>query len=173
MKITKVIALLTISLFATTITHAQEVIRKVENVTILSLDGKDTQIPYWGEKNIMIFYIDPDRAAQNQKFIDDLDESKRAEGENLVGMGIMNLKDAPFIPNRLARAIAEKRGTTNNALVLSDENRTLSTEWELGDCNNKFVTILINRDCEIIYVKKGEFTPEEEEELLLLIDKLK
>ncbi len=173
MKITNIISLITIALLNIGTTQAQEVIRKVDNVTVLNLDGEEAQIPYWGEKNLMLFYVDPDRANQNQQYTDELERSKRAEGVNLVGMGIMNLKDAPFIPNRLARTMANKRTEKNHALILSDENRTLATEWELGDCNNKFVSILINRDGEIVYVKKGEFTPEEWEEFLLVIDTLK
>ncbi|MFI3288548.1 MAG: hypothetical protein SNH55_02295 [Rikenellaceae bacterium] len=173
MKSTNIIALLTITMLSLNATKAEEVIRKVENVTILNLNGEEAQIPYWGEKNLMLFYVDPDRANQNQNYTDELERSKRAEGENLVGMGIMNLKDAPFIPNRLARAMANKRTEKNHAIVLSDEGRILATEWELGDCNNKFVSILVNRDGEIVYLKKGEFTPEEWEEFLLAIDTLK
>lgn len=33
--------------------------RKVSDVTLLDLNGDPTQLPYWGEKNLMIFYIDP------------------------------------------------------------------------------------------------------------------
>lgn len=33
--------------------------RKVNNVEVLDLDGKPTKLPYWGEKNLMIFYVDP------------------------------------------------------------------------------------------------------------------
>ncbi len=164
-----------ITLIATTILsigviNAQDVIHKVENVTILDLKGKPAQIPYWGEKNLMLFYVDPDRANQNQELTDELERSKRAEGKNLIGLGIINLKDAPFIPNQLARAMAYKRTEKNKAIVLSDENNILSSEWELGDCNNKFVSMIINRDGELVYIKKGEFTLEEWEEFLVVID---
>lgn len=169
----KIIVILTIALLYPKIADAQDPIRKVENITILNLKGDEAQIPYWGEKNLLIFYVDPDRAGQNQKFTDELESSKRAEGENLVGMGVMNLKDAPLIPNKLARTMAEKRTEKNKAVVLSDEGRILSTEWELGDCNNKFVTLLINREGEIVYIKKGEFTEDDKIEFLTLIDIMK
>ncbi len=169
----KIIVTLVLLFICTQMIVAQEAIRKVENVTILNLNGEEAQIPYWGEKNLLIFYVDPDRAGQNQKFTDELEQSKRAEGKNLFGLGVMNLKDAPFIPNKLARTMADKRTEKNKALILSDEKRILSTEWELGDCNNKFVTLLINRDGEIVYIKKGEFTEDDKVEFLTLIDIMK
>ncbi len=49
--------------------------------------------PYWGEKNLMIFYIDPDHHKQNEDFTTDMEENHRVEGENLFGFGVMNLKD--------------------------------------------------------------------------------
>lgn len=173
MKIMKFVAALCFSMVCLGSVTAQETPRKVENATILSLDGKSTQIPHWGKKNLLIFYVDPDRAGQNQKFTEDLEASGRAKGENLVGMGIINLKDAPFIPNKLARSMAEKRTEKNHATVLADQERTISKEWGLGDCNNTFVTILINRDGEIVYVHKGEFSSEEEAKFLQHIDILK
>ena len=79
--------------------------RKVSDVTLLDLNGDPTQLPYWGEKNLMIFYIDPDHHKQNEDFTTDMEENHRVEGENLFGFGVMNLKDAPMIPNGMARNI--------------------------------------------------------------------
>ena len=76
--------------------------RKVSDVTLLDLNGDPTQLPYWGEKNLMIFYIDPDHHKQNEDFTTDMEENHRVEGENLFGFGVMNLKDAPMIPNGMA-----------------------------------------------------------------------
>ncbi len=163
---------LSLALLATSVS-AQEVINKVDNVVVKSLEGNEIKIPHWGEKNLMIFYVDPDRAGQNQDFTYELEESKRAEGENLVGLGVMNLKDAPFIPNGLARKMALKRTEKNGATVLSDEDSILSREWKLGDCNNLFVTIMINRAGEIVYLKKGEFTESEKQEFFKVVDLLK
>ena len=77
--------------------------RKVSDVTLLDLNGDPTQLPYWGEKNLMIFYIDPDHHKQNEDFTTDMEENHRVEGENLFGFGVMNLKDAPMIPNGMAQ----------------------------------------------------------------------
>ena len=89
--------------------------RKVSDVTLLDLNGDPTQLPYWGEKNLMIFYIDPDHHKQNEDFTTDMEENHRVEGENLFGFGVMNLKDAPMIPNGMARNMARKRYGTGRS----------------------------------------------------------
>ena len=43
--------------------------------------------PLLGEKNLMIFYIDPDHHKQNEDFTTDMEENHRVEGENLFGFG--------------------------------------------------------------------------------------
>ncbi|MFI3269368.1 MAG: hypothetical protein SNG14_01735 [Rikenellaceae bacterium] len=172
-RLTTSILALSFTLLTTTQLSAQEVIRKVENVVVKNLEGNAAKIPHWGEKNLMIFYIDPDRAGQNQEFTYELERSKRAEGENLVGMGIMNLKDAPFIPNGLARRMALKRTEKNGATVLSDEGNILSNEWKLGNCNNMFVVLMINRAGEIVFIKKGELSETDKEEFYEVIDLMK
>lgn len=42
--------------------------RKVSNVEVLDLEGKPVTLPSWGEKNLMIFYVDPDHHKQNEDF---------------------------------------------------------------------------------------------------------
>ena len=64
----KVIAMLAALSLTASAAAAQELPRKVNNVEVLDLDGKPTKLPYWGEKNLMIFYVDPDRHKQNNDF---------------------------------------------------------------------------------------------------------
>ena len=55
----KVIAMLAALSLTASAAMAQGLPRKVNNVEVLDLDGKPTKLPYWGEKNLMIFYVDP------------------------------------------------------------------------------------------------------------------
>ena len=80
--------------------------RKVENVKLLDLEGNAAKLPYFGEKNLMIFYVDPDRHKQNEDFTIELEQNHRADSENIYGFGVMNLKDAPMIPNGMARNLS-------------------------------------------------------------------
>lgn len=157
----KTCALLAAFVLTVAVVRAQEVPYEVSNVELLDLDGKAAKLPYWGEKNLMIFYVDPDRHSQNSEFTEELERNHRAEGENLYGFGIMNLKDAPMIPNGMARSMAKKRTAKNGALVLADQDRILSKAWKLGDCNNQFVLMLVSKEGELVFLRKGELSDED------------
>lgn len=134
---------------------AQELPRKVPNVEVLDLEGNPTKLPHWGEKNLMIFYVDPDRHKQNQEFTEEMEANHRAEGENLFGFGVMNLKDAPMVPNGMARSMARKRTAKNGATVLADQQHILRDAWDLGDCNNQFVLMIVSKEGELVFLRKG------------------
>ena len=171
----KLKALMTLAACALTLSvvQAQELPRKVENVRLVVLNGKPAKLPYWGEKNLMIFYVDPGRHKQNEAFTTDMEKNHRAEGDNLVGFGVMNLMDAPLIPNNMARMMARKRTESNGAIVLADESRTLSTAWGLGDCNNKFVLLLVSREGELVFMRKGELSQADINEFYKVLENYK
>lgn len=173
MRMRKILLFVTFTLCCIGATTAQEPIRQLQNVKILNLDGEAAVIPHWGEKNLLIFYIDPDRAGMNQDFTDYLEESGRASSRRIVGVGVMNLKDAPFIPNKLARSMADKRSARSGATVLSDQNRTLAKEWDLGDCNNQFVALIINKEGELLFEHKGVLGEDDKERFFRVIDSIK
>ncbi len=164
-------ALMLAALCGTAPLAAQEQLpRKVENVEIVSLDGRPSRLPHFGEKNLMIFYVDPDHPKQGESFTDDLERTRRAQGKNIYGLGVMNLKDAPLVPNGMARNIARKRTESNHAVILADQDRVLSTAWGLGDCNNLFVLLLVSKEGELVYVHKGEMSAEDAEEFYRIVD---
>ena len=66
----------------------------------------------------------------------------------------MNLKDAPMIPNGMARNMARKRTASNGATVLADQNNTLRDAWQLGDCNNMFVLLLVSKEGDLVFMRK-------------------
>ena len=142
---------------------AQESPRKVSNVAVLDLEGNPTTLPYWGEKNLLIFYVDPDHYKQNEDFTYEMEENHRAAGENLYGFGVMNLKDAPLVPNGLARNLAKKRTARNGATILADQTRTLSEAWGLGDCNTQFVLMLVSKEGELVFLRKGVLSEADKE----------
>lgn len=82
----------------------------------------------------------------------------------------MNLKDAPMIPNGMARNMARKRTEKNGATVLADQERTLSTAWGLGDCNNKFVLMFVNKEGELVFLRKGELSEADKQEFYKVLD---
>lgn len=142
---------------------------KVENVELKDMRNEPAKLPFFGEKNIIFFYIDPDRHKQNEEFTYEMERRHTATGPNIEGFGVLNLKDT-MIPNAIVRTMARKRCEKNNAIVLADTDRTLSRAWNLGDCNNMFVLIVVNKAGELVYCKKGELTQEEQDEFFEFIE---
>ena len=170
MKLRTIVLLAAFTLSAS-VAGAQGQPRKVENVDLLDLNGKPAKLPCFGEKHLMIFYVDPDRHKQNEDFTIELEENHRAQGDNIYGFGIMNLKDAPMIPNGMARAMAKKRTEKNGATVLADQERTLSSAWGLGDCNNQFVLMIVSKEGELVFLRKGVLSEADKEAFYETIDK--
>lgn len=142
----------------------------VENLELRDLRNKPTHMPYWGDKNMLIFYVDPDKHRQNHDFIMELEENKLAAGPNIEGFGIINLKDTVF-PNSIVRALARKRTEKNKAIIITDTDCNVAKEWGLGDCNNMFVLMIVTKDGELVYCKKGEFSKADQEEFLRIVNK--
>lgn len=170
---TKVIMMLAAFILSASITAAQDLPRKVKNVEVLNLDGNPAKLPYFGEKTLMIFYVDPDRHKQNQDFTEELERNHRTSSPNIFGFGVMNLKDAPMIPNGMARSMAKKRTESNDGLVLADEGNVLSKTWGLGDCNNQFVLILVSKEGELVFLRKGPLSEQDKAAFYKTVDKYK
>jgi len=138
--------------------HSQDIAApyKVENVTIKDLNGVPTPIPQFGEKNLLIFYVDPDsylRGGRNKRLSDELEENKRAEGPAIHAFGVMNFPDTG-LPKKFLRSIIRKRIEKNGATILEDDQHLLRDGWKLGDCNNCFAYIVVSKEGELVYVAK-------------------
>ena len=143
---------------------------KAENLDLYDLNNKITKLPYYGEKNILVFYVDPDRYRQNDAFTHEMEENKKAAGPNIEGFGIINLKDTMF-PNSIVRALARHRTAKNGATIITDPDGTVAKQWQLGDCNNVFMIMIITKEGELVYCSKGELTYEEQQEFYRVVDK--
>lgn len=141
---------------------------KVENVELIGLDGKVTTLPYYGEKHILVFYVDPDKHRQNEDFIMEMEEKKFAAGDNIEGFGIINLKDTMF-PNAIVRMLARKRTEKNKATIITDEDNIIAKKWGLGDCNNMFVLMLVSREGELVFCCKGEFSEQDKADFIRIV----
>ena len=154
------------TMFTTIGVNAQsvDVPHAVNNLTLIQLDGSAAKIPHWGEKNLLIFYVDPDESDQNHEFTVEMEEQHYAAGDNIYGFGIINLKDSWYpVPNSLIRKMAAKRPAKNGAYITTDPDRRLARQWGLGSCNNKFVLMIVTKEGELVYCHKGEIRNAEKE----------
>lgn len=159
MKIKNLLAF-AVALLAVVTVKAQETAlpRKVENLTIMDINGTPTQLPQYGEKNLLIFYVDPDsylKGGANKKLSDELEENGRAAGGAIRGFGVMNFVDTK-LPKNLCRSMARKRAAKNGATILDDDQQLLKKEWGLGDCNDKFVIMIVSKEGELVYCAKED-----------------
>lgn len=169
----KTLLLLSIALMTVTISaEAQSLPRKVRNVEVQDLDANKARLPWWGEKNLLIFYVDPEVPKQNHDFICEIEETGRVQGPNIEGFGIVNLKDAIY-PNNVVRKIADARTAKNGATILCDPDHYISSAWRLGDCDNMFVIMLVNKAGELVYMHKGEMSKEEQQRFIAAADPLR
>ena len=172
MKLKTLLLLVIASMTFTMSAEAQSLPRKVRNVEVQDLDAKKARLPWWGEKNLLIFYVDPEVPKQNHDFITYIEETGRVAGPNIEGFGIVNLKDAVY-PNNVVRKIADARTAKNGATILCDPDHYISSAWRLGDCNNMFVIMLVNKAGELVYVHKGEMSEEEQQKFIAAAEPLR
>lgn len=174
MKI-KNLLVLAIALFAGVAVEAQELSqpRKVENLTIKDINGNTVTLPKFGEKNLLIFYVDPDsylKGGANKKLSDVLEENKRAQGPAIFGFGVMNFPDTK-LPKNMVRNMARKRSEKNGATILDDDQQLLKEKWGLGDCNNKFVIMIVSKEGELVYCAKEDLDEAGIENFYKCVDK--
>jgi hypothetical protein len=133
---TKYLFALVVSLFVSVSAFADGVIepRKVENVTIKDLYGNPTKLPHYGEKNLLIFYVDPDAYLamnKNNKFAEELEKNARAAGPEIYGFGILNFPDT-WLPKEFLRKICRKRVENNGAIIIEDPDHSFKKGGGFG-----------------------------------------
>ena len=153
--------------------QAQSLPRKVSNVVIKDLYGNPSALPYYGKKNLLIFYVDPDAYLamnKNNKFAEELEANGRAAGPEIYGFGILNFPDT-FLPKEMLRKICRKRVEKNGATIIDDSEHKFKNAWGLGNCNQKFMILIVSKSGELVYVLKEEITPAGKEEFYRIVDK--
>ena len=69
--------------------------------------------------------------------------------------------------------MARKRTEKNGATVITDPDRTLAQKWGLGDCNNQFVLMIVSKEGELVFLRKGELSDADKEAFYETIEKYK
>lgn len=144
----------------------------LNNVNIKDASDKDSKIPFFGEKVLIILYNDVDVSDQNDAFCTLVKKAKLGKAK-LQAIGIANMKDAPWKPDSVIRYMARKKlKQYPGTVVLTDPEYILKKAWNLGKCNEKSVVIIIGLDKKVQYFKKGKMSQAEGEQALQIIKKL-
>lgn len=144
--------------------------KKVFPVEIRDVHNQPLLTPRLGEVNLLIFYVDPDHYRQNKKFIDYL-TAHSILCDSIDSYGIVNLKDAPLLPNKIVRSIMRRKSQATGGVIYIDPNHAVRDAWGLGDVNNKFILIFINRDRTIEFYRYGEFTEKDKTDFFRVVDR--
>lgn len=150
--------------------HAASVGQELSNVQIRDAEDKPAWIPDFGKKLISVFYNDADEADMNDPLADAI-KARNFEETKYKGIGIGNLKDSKF-PNFIIRKIIKGKIEKYKTTILTDPDLTLARAWDLGDCNNTSVFLLIGKDGRVKYLKKGPIRGAEIDVIVKLIEDL-
>lgn len=141
------------------------------NVTIRDASDHPAVIPDMGTKIVSILYTDPDVADQNDPFADAL-KAAHLPKSRFRGMGIVNMKDAPWKPDSIIRMIVRRKIEKYDATILTDPNHVLKNAWHLGECDDKSVVIILDKSRKVIFFKKGALNPAEIQQTVAMIEKM-
>lgn len=126
--------------------------KTIVNVSIKTPDDKKSNIPFFGEKVLLVLYTDPDVKDVNDPLSDAVRE-KHYPKEKYVGIGIANCEDT-WLPNSMIRyAGRQKQSKYPNSVILVDDNHIVSKSWELGNCNELGYVLIIGKDLKIKFAK--------------------
>ncbi len=127
--------------------------KTLTSLMISDANNQPKQIPFVGEKVLLIQYTDPDVKDINDKLSDAI-RAKKFSDKLYQGIGIANCKDT-WIPNAGIRMKArQKEKQYAGSVIMLDENHILPKALGLGDCNGFGVLIVVGKDKVIKYMKK-------------------
>ena len=126
--------------------------KTVANVKIKTPDDKASNIPFMGEKVLVIFYTDPDVKDVNDALSDAI-KAKNYPREKYTGIGIANCEDT-WLPNSMIRyAGRQKQSKYPSSVIMVDDDHILSKSWDLGNCDEIGFVLIIGKDMKVKFAK--------------------
>lgn len=143
---------------------------KVGMVKLLNMEKDTVDLPFLGEKNLLIFYADPDKPKQNKSFRNYF-RKHPVNGKAIASYGIINMAAAPMIPDGLILQKARKETEGTKAELYIDPDKVLSTAWRLPGADRNFTVIFVNRNRVIEFYKAGQLSGAEQKQVMALLQK--
>jgi hypothetical protein len=147
------ILLCCVSTLGLNLARAANVGEILEPVKLADVDGEQTDIPDFGKKVLVIFYNDADRADLNDPLADAI-KAADFDPESHRGIGIANLKDSKA-PNFIIRGVIRGKIEKYESTILTDPDLRLPKAWDLGDCNNDSIVMLVGKDRKLERTQRG------------------
>jgi len=131
--------------------QAASVGQEVANVQIRDANDKPASIPDFGTHVIALTYSNSSASDLGDPMNDAL-KARNYSKELYRGMGVANLKDSP-VPNFLIRKIVKGKIEKYKSTILTDVDLSLAKAWDLGNCKDKAVFIVVGTDKKIKYIR--------------------
>lgn len=144
---------------------------KLQNPEVRDAKDQPAKLPEWGSKVLLILYTDPDEADQNDEFAD-MVKAANLSKDTFQSMGVANMQDAPAKPNWIIRRVVRKKIEKYGTTILTDPKHLLIDAWKLGDCNDKSVVMMVDKEGTLRYFFKGKLPEEERKKALDLLKSL-
>jgi hypothetical protein len=142
-------------------------------LTVRDLNNQPVATPCLadGKRVTMIIYADPDHYRQNEYFVHRIKQYVFPLDE-FCGYGIVNLSDTylpTFVLRLILKTIRSRSEAERKAVILTDPDHTVARGWQLGDCNNQVVVLLLDGDGRLLFWKKGAMDARETDHFIGLI----
>jgi predicted transcriptional regulator len=125
--------------------------KSIQSLILRDSNDKNVAIPNVGKQVIIIFYTDPDEKDVNDPLSNAI-KAKKYPKDKYTAVGIGNCADT-WLPNSAIRmGTRQKEKQYPGSVILLDIDRVLSKAWNLNDCNDKGVFIIIGKDQKIKYI---------------------
>ncbi len=167
MRLNTVVTALVLYCAAVSAAAAAEIGDVLPNLLLKNEHGEAAEIPDFGKKLLTFVYADIQAVDLNDPVADAL-RASGLDGEKIRGIGLANLKDT-WVPNAVSRMVIRRKMRKYDTIILSDDDGLVASQWELGDCNDQSVFIVLGKDRRVKYLKKGAVRGREIEAVLELI----
>ncbi len=150
----KILIAIITTILASYTTYAQQG-DAVQDIKILTLQGDTISLPYFGEKNLLLFYADPSKPNENQD-IRNYFHNHPISSSKVASYGIINMAAAPAIPNNIIIKRAQKAvaGTQNKVYI--DPKSYIPKEWHLIGAMRNGAIIAVSKEGVIDFYKIGQ-----------------
>lgn len=142
---------------------------KVSDVKVLNEANEEVGLPGFGEKNLLIFYVDPSHSKQNEN-LQNYYKAHPLNSSKVDSYGVVNLAAAPLIPNGLIKRKAKKAVKGTKGQVYFDPDNALSKAWKLAGANEGSCVVLVDKDRIIRFYKSGQVSDAEMQEVLGIVN---
>jgi hypothetical protein len=165
--------IVTTLLLSTLATFALNIGEIPKEVTISGDNGGKVDGSAWSssmlkDKVFVLFYVDPDKKEDSEKFVDAL-HAKNYDTEKYGSVAIINLK-ATWLPNfAIGKMLKKKQDSFPNTTYVKDKTKFLVDNWSLADDSSN--VIVLDTTGKVLYLHEGMIDESEMQTIFKLLEK--